>query len=56
MATRLRRDWTAVSGIRGEIPASRLSIDEQRWARTLVPQLERIRRDLDLPQEAPPEG
>ena len=32
-----------------EIPAIRLSIDERRWARTLVPQLERIRRDLGLP-------
>jgi 2OG-Fe(II) oxygenase superfamily len=32
-----------------EIPGSRLSIDERRWARTLVPQLERIRCDLGLP-------
>ena len=31
-----------------EIPGSHVSIDERRWAATLVPQLERIRRDLGL--------
>lgn len=33
-----------------EIPAERLSIDERRWAQTLAPQLERIRRKLGLPR------
>ncbi len=32
-----------------EIPAKRLRIDERRWAKTLTPQLERIRQDLGLP-------
>ena len=32
-----------------EIPAERLTLDE-RWAKTLAPQLERIRRDLGLPR------
>ena len=32
-----------------EIPAKRLDLDERRWAKTLPPQLERIRRDLGLP-------
>jgi hypothetical protein len=34
-----------------EIPGGHVSIDERRWARTLVPQLERIRRDLGLPEK-----
>ena len=34
-----------------EVPAKRLRIDEHRWAKTLTPQLERIRRDLGLPQK-----
>ncbi len=34
-----------------EIPKSRISIDEVRWMRTLTPQLDRIRRDLGLPEE-----
>lgn len=34
-----------------EIPAKRLDLDERRWANTLTPQLERIRRDLGLPQK-----
>lgn len=38
---RIRDTW--------EIPKSRISIDEPRWKRTLTPQLERIRRDLGLP-------
>jgi hypothetical protein len=33
-----------------EIPAKRLRIDERRWAKTLAPRLDRIRRDLGLPQ------
>jgi hypothetical protein len=33
-----------------EIPAQRLALDERRWARTLAPQLERIRRELGLPR------
>jgi len=34
-----------------EIPKSRISIDEPRWRRTLLPQLDRIRRDLGLPEK-----
>ena len=34
-----------------EIPKSRISIDEPRWMKTLTPQLDRIRRDLGLPEE-----
>lgn len=34
-----------------EIPGSHVSIDERRWARTLAPLLERIRRDLGLPEK-----
>jgi hypothetical protein len=34
-----------------EIPKSRISIDEPRWKRTLLPQLDRIRRDLGLPEK-----
>ena len=34
-----------------EIPGRHVSIDERRWARTLVPQLERIRRDLGLSEK-----
>ncbi|MEJ0034851.1 MAG: 2OG-Fe(II) oxygenase [Gammaproteobacteria bacterium] len=34
----------------GEIPSSRISIDEPRWERALAPQLDRIRRDLGLPE------
>lgn len=34
-----------------EIPASRLEIDARKWSKTLAPQLERIRRDLGLPQK-----
>ena len=33
-----------------EIPAKRLALDERRWAKTLAPQLERIRGDLGLPK------
>ena len=33
-----------------EIPAKGLVLDERRWAKTLAPQLERIRRDLGLPK------
>lgn len=33
----------------GEIAKSLITIDESRWARTLVPMLERVRRDLGLP-------
>ncbi len=33
-----------------EIPAQRLALDERRWAKTLAPQLERIRRELGLPR------
>lgn len=33
-----------------EIPRSRISIDQPRWKRTLLPQLDRIRRDLGLPE------
>lgn len=33
-----------------EIPAQRLALDERQWAKTLAPQLERIRRDLGLPR------
>jgi 2OG-Fe(II) oxygenase superfamily len=33
-----------------EIPKSRISIDQPRWRRTLLPQLDRIRRDLGLPE------
>jgi hypothetical protein len=40
---RIRDTW--------EIPGGHVSIDERRWARTLVPQLERIRRDLGLPEK-----
>jgi hypothetical protein len=32
-----------------EIPKSRITIDELRWKKTLTPQLDRIRRDLGLP-------
>ena len=32
-----------------EIPKSRIAIDARAWKRTLAPQLERIRRDLGLP-------
>jgi hypothetical protein len=34
-----------------EVPKSRISIDEPRWKRTLLPQLDRIRRDLGLPEK-----
>jgi hypothetical protein len=34
-----------------EIPKSRISIDEPRCKRTLLPQLDRIRRDLGLPEK-----
>jgi hypothetical protein len=34
-----------------EIPKSRITIDEPRWKRTLLPQLDRIRRDLGLPEK-----
>lgn len=40
---RIRDTW--------EIPGRHVSIDERRWARTLVPQLQRIRRDLGLPEK-----
>ena len=40
--TRIRDTW--------EIPKSRISIDPLRWKKTLVPQLDRIRRDLGLPE------
>lgn len=33
-----------------EIPAKRLDFDERRWAKTLTPQIERIRRNLGLPR------
>jgi hypothetical protein len=33
----------------GEIAKSLITIDESRWAKTLVPMLERVRRDLGLP-------
>ncbi|MGH8227142.1 MAG: 2OG-Fe(II) oxygenase [Steroidobacteraceae bacterium] len=33
-----------------EIPVERLGLDEHRWAKTLAPELERIRRDLGLPK------
>src|SRR3984893_18650702 len=35
-----------------EIAKSRISIDEPRWKRTLLPQLDRIRRDLGLPEKS----
>lgn len=40
------------TGIRDtwEIPKSRISIDPLRWKKTLVPQLDRIRRDLGFPE------
>lgn len=40
--TRIRDTW--------EIPKSRISIDQLRWKKTLVPQLDRIRRDLGFPE------
>ena len=46
------RDETRLDGrVRDpwEIPAARLKIDARRWAKTLAPQLERIRRGLGLP-------
>lgn len=33
-----------------EIPKSRISIDQRRWKKTLAPALDRIRRDLGLPE------
>src|SRR2546425_8025256 len=33
-----------------EIPSGRISIDLSRWNRTITPQLDRIARDLGLPQ------
>ena len=40
--TRIRDTW--------EIPRSRISIDPLRWKKTLVPQLDRIRRELGFPE------
>lgn len=40
--TRVRDTW--------EVPKSRISIDQSRWQKTLRPQLERIRRELGLPE------
>jgi hypothetical protein len=34
-----------------EIPSARIAIDKRRWDRTLLPQLEVIRRDLGLPED-----
>ena len=39
---RVRHTW--------EIPSRRVTIDRRRWDRTLVPQLDVIRRDLGLPE------
>ena len=40
--TRVRHTW--------EIPASRVRVDEARWQRTLEPALQRIRKELGLPE------
>ena len=39
---RVRNTW--------EIPRSRITIDESRWMKTMTPQLDRVRRDLGLPE------